>query len=97
MVFDSIGHSIIRSAQPRSVVTSIHYLAPMLSQTMYLVLGGLLVNEKSQLGFSISLYDEVNRYKQSVVQSEALAYRVLSWTVVHLAVADNVDHNVVTL
>ncbi len=42
--------------QPRSVVTPIHYLALVLSRTMYLGQGGLLVNEKSQLGFSISLY-----------------------------------------
>jgi len=30
-----------------------------------------LVDELSQLGFSVS-YDEVNRYKQSIVESESL-------------------------
>ena len=57
-----------------------------------------LVNKLSQLGFSIS-YDAVNRYKQSVIQSESfdsLLSQYFPGTVTQW-VADNVDHNVATL
>jgi len=57
-----------------------------------------LVNELSRLGFSVS-YDEVVRFKQSVLQDEVSSQSSLSsypgaftqW------VADNVDHNSCTI
>ncbi len=56
------------------------------------------MNELSRLGFSIS-YDEVNRYKQSVVQSESLDSLLMEYFPGTFTqwVADNVDHNVATL
>ena len=66
---NSIGHSIIQSARPRSVITPTLF---GIGVEMDQVFGSRwLVNELSRLGFSIS-YDEVNRYKQSVIQSESL-------------------------
>ena len=57
-----------------------------------------LVNELSRLGFSIS-YNEVNRYKQSVVQSESLDSLLTEYFPGTFTqwVANNVDHNVATL
>ncbi len=76
---NSIGHSIVQSARPRSVITPTLF---GLGVEMYHVFGSRwLVNELSRLGFSIS-YDEVNRYKQSVIQSESFdTLRVLYWYV----------------
>ena len=57
-----------------------------------------LVNELSLFGFSIS-YDEVTRYKQSVIQNENLDDILLKYLPGTFTqwVADNVDHNVITL
>ena len=57
-----------------------------------------LVNELSRLGFSIS-YDEVNRYKQSVIQSESFESLLAEYFPGTFTqwVADNVDHNVASL
>ena len=57
-----------------------------------------LINELSQLSFSIS-YGEVNRYKQSVIQSESFETMLTEYLPGTFTqwVADNVDHNVATL
>ena len=57
-----------------------------------------LVDELSRLGFSIS-YDEVNRYKQSVIESESLDNLLAEYLPSAFTqwVADNVDHNVASL
>ena len=57
-----------------------------------------LINELSHLGFSIS-YDEVVKYKQSVIQSETLENLLSEYIPGTFTqwVADNVDHNVVSL
>ena len=57
-----------------------------------------LVDELSWLGFSIS-YDEVNRYKQSVIESESLDNLLAEYLPDAFTqwVADNVDHNVASL
>ena len=61
---NSIGHSIVQSARPRSVITPTLFGVGV---EMDHVFGSRwLVDELSRLGFSIS-YDEVNRYKQSVI------------------------------
>ena len=66
---NSIGHSIVQSARPRSVITPTLFGVGV---EMDHVFGSRwLVDELSRLGFSIS-YDEVNRYKQSVIESESL-------------------------
>jgi len=57
-----------------------------------------LISQLSRLGFSIS-YDEVVRYKQSVIQSEnsdSLIAEYLPGAFTQW-VADNVDHNLATL
>ena len=57
-----------------------------------------LVDELSWLGFSIS-YDEVNRYKQSVIGSKSLDNLLAEYLPDAFTqwVADNVDHNVASL
>jgi len=57
-----------------------------------------LVDELSRLGFSVS-YDEVNRYKQSIVESESLNSLLAEYLPGAFTqwVADNVDHNVASL
>ena len=57
-----------------------------------------LIDEKSRLGFSIS-YDEVNRYKQPVIQSESFDNLLTEYFPGTFTqwVADNVDHNVASL
>ena len=93
---NSIGHSIIQSARPRSVITPTLF---GLGVEMDHVFGSKwLINELSRLGFSIS-YDEVARYKQSVIQSESLETLLAEYCPNTFTqwVADNVDHNVATL
>ncbi len=94
---NSIGHAIVQSSRPRSVVTPTLFGVGV---EMDHVFGSKwLINELSHLGFSIS-YDEVTRYRQSVIQSETPEETLLSeyksgtftqW------VADNVDRNTITL
>ena len=65
---------------------------------MYLGQSGIIINELARLGFSIT-YDEVVRYKQSVIQSETLENLLTEYppdTFTQWA-ADNVHHNVATL
>lgn len=93
---NTIGHCILQAARPRSVITPTLF---GLGVELDHVFGSKWLNtELSRLGFSIS-YDEVTRYKQSVIQSETMK-NILSeyfpgtfsqW------VADNLDHNVATL
>jgi len=57
-----------------------------------------LINALSRLGFSIS-YDEVEKYKQSVIQCETVENLLSEYIpgTFTQRVADNVDHNVVSL
>ncbi len=93
---NSIGHAIVQSSRPRSVITPTLFGVGV---EMDHVFGSKwLVNELSHLGFSIS-YDEVTRYRQSVIQSETpetLLSEYKSGTFTQW-VADNVDHNTITL
>ncbi|XP_065911780.1 uncharacterized protein [Dysidea avara] len=93
---NSIGHSIVQSARPRSVITPTLF---GIGVEMDHVFGSRwLVNELSRLGFSIT-YDEVNRYKQSVIQSESLDNLLAEYLPGAFTqwVADNVDRNVASL
>ena len=86
---------VIQSARPRSVITPLFGIGVEMDH----VFGSRwLVNELSRLGFSIS-YDEVNRYKQSVIQSESLDSLLAEYFPRTFTqwVADNVDHNVASL
>ena len=67
---NSIGHAIIQAARPRSVITPTLF---GIGVEMDHVFGSRwLVDQLARFGFSIS-YDEVNRYKQSVIESENLS------------------------
>jgi hypothetical protein len=83
----------VQAARPQSVIKpTLFGLGVELDRSKW------LINELSSLGFSIS-YDEVTRYKQSVIQSdnqdnlltEYLPGKFTQWVV------DNVDHNIMTL
>lgn len=93
---NSIGHAIVQASRPRSVIAPIMFGVGI---EMDHVFGSKwLINELSRLGFSIS-YDEVVKYKQSVIQTETVE-NVLSEYIPGTFtqwVADNVDHNVVSL
>ena len=93
---NSIGHAIVQASRPRSVIAPIMF---GIGIEMDHVFGSKwLINELSHLGFSIS-YDEVIKYKQSVIQSETpenLLSEHIPGTFTQW-VADNVDHNVATL
>ena len=93
---ENSGHSIIQSARPRSVVTLTLFGIGV--EMDHLFGSRWLVNELSRLGFSIS-YDEVNRYKQSVIQSESFESLLAEYFPGTFTqwVADNVDHNVASL
>ena len=91
----SIGQCIIQAARPRSVITPALF---GLGVELDHVFGSKwLINELSQLGFSVA-YDEMNRYKQSVIQSESLEKLLTEYPQGTFTqwVADNVDHNVAT-
>jgi len=55
-----------------------------------------LLQQLSQLGYCVS-YDEVTRYKQSVIVSPETVHGESYPSAVTRWVADNVDHNVRTL
>ena len=93
---NSVGHAIVQASRPRSVIAPIMFGVGI---EMDHVFGSKwLINELSHLGFSIS-YDEVVKYKQSVIQSEALENLLSEYIPGTFTqwVADNVDHNVVSL
>ena len=92
----SVGQSIMHAARPRSSLPPILFSLGVGLDHAY---GSKwLVNHLAKLGFSIS-YNEVTRYKQSVVksintvESEIRPYpeAFTQW------IADNIDHNVRTL
>ena len=93
---NSIGQCIVQAARTRSVITST--LFGLGTEVDHVFGSKWLINELSQLGFSIS-YDEVNRYKQSVIQSENLENLLTEYPQSTFTqwVADNIDHNVATL
>ena len=93
----SIGQSVIHAMRPRSSLPPILF---GLSVEMDHLFGSKwLDTEASRLGFGVS-HDEVQRYKQSIVQHE----NFIQFIKISLAngsfgqwAADNVDHNVRTL
>ena len=93
---NSIGHAIVQSPQPRSVIAPTMFGVGI--EMNHVFRSKWLINELSHLGFSIS-YDEVVRYKQSVIQSETLEHLLSEYIpgTITQWVPDNVDHNVVSL
>ena len=91
---NAIGQCLVQAARPRSIVTPIP-LALGVDVDHYVGSKNLIV-ERSRLGFSVS-YDEVIHYKQSTVVSSSPVTGVDYPSGVTQWVADNVDHNVITL
>ena len=92
----SIAQTIVNAVRPMSTIAPIMF---GLGVEVDKVFGSRwLLTELNRLGFSIS-YDEVTRYKQSVVNNESINDFIKSnlsgsfsqWS------ADNVDHNVCTI
>ena len=90
----SIGHAIVQANKPKSAISPILFGIGVSLDHMF---GSrILLDMMSRLGFSIS-YDEVSRYKQSVVQSSnsdmphSFAHSFTQWS------GDNVDHNIKTI
>ena len=93
---NSIGQAIIQASWPMSVIAPVMFGVGV---EMDHVFGSRwLINEFSHLGFSIS-YDEVVRYKQSVIQSETIENLLSEYIRGTFTqwVGDNVDHNVLSL
>ena len=93
---NSIGQCIVQGAKPRSIIALT--LFGLGIELDHLFGSKWLINELSMLGFSIT-YDEVKRYKQSVIQSESLENLLTEYPQGTFTqwVVDNVDHNVATL
>ena len=63
---NSMAQAIVYSTRPRSVISPIPFGVGI--EMDHIFGSKWLINASSQLGFSIS-YDEVNRYKQSVIEN----------------------------
>ena len=90
----ALGHSIVQATRPRSVISPVLFGVGV--SLDHVLASEWLVTTLSRLGYSVSS-DEVNRYKQSVVQTDGNdlppcdPHAFTQWA------ADNVDHNVSTL
>ena len=91
----AIEQVLISAARPKSAVLSIPFGLGVEMDNMF---GSCwLIDEVSKLGFSVS-YQEVRRYKQSVVENDdSLNSMVSARPEFAQWVADNVDHNTATL
>ena len=89
----AISQCIVQGARPRSIITPL--LFGLSVELDHLFASKTLLIQLARLGFSLS-YDEVLRYKQSVVSPEAPGtVTCLSYpTAFTQYMADNVDHNV---
>ena len=90
----AVSQAIVQAARPKSVISPILFgLGVSVDHSFG---SKWLLDSLSRFGFSVS-YDEVNLYKQSVIQShipdlpQSYPDSFTQWS------ADNVDHNVVTL
>ena len=91
----AIGHSIVQAARPRSVIVPL--LLGLGVELDHVFRSKWLINHLSRFGFSVT-HDEVTRYKQSVVEAKEEDPRLHSYPASFTQwVADNVDHNQVTL
>jgi len=91
----AIGHSLMQAVRPRSVIAPVLFA---LGVSLDHCFGSeLLLKLLSRLGFCVS-YDEVCRYKQSVLQQDHGQEELDSFPDAFTQwAADNVDHNVATL
>ena len=89
---NSIGQTIVYSTRPRPVIQPIPFGVGI--EMDHIFGSKWLINEVSQLGFSIS-YDKVDRYKQSVIEKNNIIdmQKDLPEDAFVQYFADNVDHN----
>ena len=90
----AFGHSLVQAVRPKSVVAPL--LLGLGVSLDHLLGSKLLVNILSRLGFCCS-YDEISRFKQSVVQSDDEVSPFACPESFTQFAADNVDHNVCTI
>ena len=90
----SIGQCITQAARPRSVMCPIVFGLGVQFEKSFA--SKWLLNQLHKLGYSISS-SEVLRYKQSAIESTTLEPVESSENNFYQWVADNVDHNLVTL
>jgi hypothetical protein len=90
----AIGHSIVQASRPRSVISPVLF---SIGVSLDHVFGSKwLIELMSHLGFSLS-YDEITRYKQSVLVSENSQTSLPNVAGFMQWAADNVDHYLGTL
>jgi len=90
----ALGHSIVQACRPRSVISPVLFGTGVSVDHVH---GSTtLLEMMSRLGFSVTA-DEVNRFKQSVVQMDRVDDVGDSLNTFTQWAADNVDHNVATL
>jgi len=90
----AIGHCIVQASRPRSVISPVLFGVGVTVDHM--VGSKTLVQMLARLGLSITV-DEVNKYKQSILQSVEEDLPASSPAAFTQWSADNVDHNIVTL
>ena len=88
------GHCIVQASRPRSVISPVLFGVGVTVD--HLVGSKALVQMLARLGLSITV-DEINKYKQSIVQSVEEDLSASSPAAFTQWSADNVDHNIVTL
>ena len=93
---NSIGQTTIYSTRLRSVIPPIPFGVGI--EMDHIFGSKWLINELLQLGFSIS-YDEVNRYKQSVIENNNIIdmQNDLPEVAFDQCSVDNVDHSTCTI
>ena len=90
----SIGQCILKAIRPNSFTPAL--LFGLGVEVDHMFGSKWLVNELAKLGFSIS-YDEVTKFKQSVVLDESNDPQVCINGEFTQWIADNVDHNIITI
>jgi len=91
----AVSHSIVQSCRPRSVISSVLFGIGV--QLDHLYRSKFLVAQLCRLGMSVS-YDEITRFKQSVIQANETGNNIRPYPSSFTQwVADNVDHNTMTL
>ena len=91
----AISHSIVQSCRPRSVISPVLFGIGVQLDLLYR--SKFLVAQLCRLGMSVS-YDEITRFKQSVIQANETGFNIRQYPSTFTQwVADNVDHNTITL
>ena len=92
----SLGQCIVKAARPNSCIPPLMFALSIELDHMFGT--KWLLNQLSRLGFCLS-YNEVTRYKQSVVNTENVVSTTPQCSAGSFTqwVADNADHNIATI